>query len=153
MILHHINNRDIKNALEILETINEEKERNSLMLRYGSVFMKHEPSIPYCKSMSLLLEATMECLMSSFASISIDELIPALMSVDKDNRIFANDFLRKCVSNNTNKLLNNLYLFFLAEREETFSKDELIRYLEQQEALQLQVSKLTPNSLLNLLNL
>ncbi len=123
VVLHYINNRDITKALEVLKRVKGDK-RNELMVKYASVFMKHEP------------DETLRCLMHSFQDVQVENILPALMSVDSKHRQAANDYIRTCMDGSNSKLLHNLYMFFLAESTSQKSSEELIEFLTQQETLQ-----------------
>eukprot|EP01022_Parablepharisma_sp_SALTPOND_P016123 TRINITY_DN232_c0_g1_i1.p1 TRINITY_DN232_c0_g1~~TRINITY_DN232_c0_g1_i1.p1 ORF type:complete len:1070 (-),score=123.23 TRINITY_DN232_c0_g1_i1:8437-11544(-) len=125
MVLYFINNRRVKRALEIVSSMPEGTKKNELMTRYASVFMKYET------------KETIENLISNFPTIDVEALMPALMSTDSEHRLFANTFVRQTIEKTTsNKLLYNLYLFFLSQSDDPAFADELSHFLESQESYQ-----------------
>lgn len=124
IVLHHINNRDFEKALFVLSGIREEAIKYPLMIRYASVFMKHQAKY------------TIDILLQSFKTINIEELLPSLLTIQTSERFFAVNYIKQIMETSKNKLLHNLYIFFLAQSSEIAGQDELINYLDQQEILQ-----------------
>jgi len=122
MVLHYINNMEIDKALEIIGDMPENRKKNELMIKYVSLFIKFKPKV------------TIECLISSFSSINPEDLIPALMSTDKDSQDFALNFVRQNLEKANSKLVYDLFLFFLAASENKANKEELESFLESQES-------------------
>lgn len=116
---------EFREAIAYLNVVEEGQEKNRLMVKYASILMKHETRF------------TIESLSSHFAKINIDELLPALLSIELNDRAFAKDYLKKKMENSNNKLLCNLYIFFLAESDLPESLTELHAYLDQQETISL----------------
>lgn len=86
--------------------------------------------------MKYIAKTTIESLTSNFKGVKIDELLLALMSLQTKDRLVAMDFIRNGMERSVNKLLHNLYVFFLAQSEEKKHADELLGYLDQREQLQ-----------------
>eukprot|EP01022_Parablepharisma_sp_SALTPOND_P000883 TRINITY_DN105194_c3_g1_i1.p1 TRINITY_DN105194_c3_g1~~TRINITY_DN105194_c3_g1_i1.p1 ORF type:complete len:1042 (-),score=138.06 TRINITY_DN105194_c3_g1_i1:6642-9767(-) len=122
VVLHHINNRDYKAAIEVVNDVDDEKTKNALMVRYASVFMKHETKM------------AIDSLSRYYQRINVEDLIASLISIDSKDRIFANSYIKLIMDRANNKLLFNLYLFFLAESRSPEGIEELHSFLDQQEA-------------------
>lgn len=101
----------------------DDEKKNALMLKFASIFMKNEA------------KSTIESLLTYYQNIDVDALMPALMSIESKYRLLANDFIRQNLDKSKNKLLHNLYLFFLAESINPSPPDELLDFLGQQESL------------------
>jgi hypothetical protein len=104
--------------LKKVQTISDEKTKNSIMLRYASVFIKNLPS------------KTLEVL-RTFKTIDIPKLIPAFMNVPKGKAMdealdYVTDY---CIKRRKSreKTVHNLAFYFYAEREKP---DELLEYLK-----------------------
>ncbi len=123
-MLHHINNREFKSAIEVLNDVPNEETKHKLMIRYASVLMKHETQF------------TIESLCRYFPRINAEALIPSLISIDSKDRMAASNYIKMIMDRTNNKLLFNLYVFFLAENSRSESVEELNTFLDQQEALQ-----------------
>lgn len=78
---------------------------------------------------------TIDSLTIYFSQINVDELMPALLSIENKDRLFANNYIKKTMDRSNNKLLYDLYVFFLAECNSQESLNELHTFLDQQEAL------------------
>ena len=70
VIVHYINKQEYKKALEKVERIPDKATKNSVMLRYASVFIKNLP------------ELTIEAL-PRFDEIKVEKLVPAFMNIPK----------------------------------------------------------------------
>lgn len=105
-----------------VQTISDEKTKNSIMLRYASVFIKNLPS------------KTLEVL-KTFKTIDIPKLIPAFMNIPKGKAMdeALNYVIDYCIRRRKSreKTVHNLAFYFYAEREKP---DELLEYLKQEEA-------------------
>jgi len=93
------------------------------MIKYATALMKNETRL------------TIDSLTLYFPNINIEELMPALLSIDYKDRIPAKDYIKKKKDTINNILLCNLYIFFLAESDIEESIDELHDYLDHQESL------------------
>lgn len=104
-----------------VQTISDEKTKNSIMLRYASVFIKNLPS------------KTIEVL-KTFKTIDIPKLIPAFMNIPRGKPMdealtYVIDYcIRKRKSRE--KTVHNLAFYFYAEREKP---EELLYYLRDEE--------------------
>jgi hypothetical protein len=123
MIIHYVNNRKYHQAINILMNIEDKKTKYSLMIRYGSIFMKQIP------------RETIQMLSEYFKNVDIEPLLPAFMSVEESNRSFAIEYIRGLKPGSSSKMLNNLYAFFLAQSDSEESVQELSNFLSQQERL------------------
>lgn len=68
--MHYINKQDFQLALQKVCEITDEKTRNSIMLRYASVFIKNVPK-----------QAIQALKSNSFKQIDIPKLIPAFINL------------------------------------------------------------------------
>jgi len=93
------------------------------MIRYASILMKH------------IAKDTIESLATGFKEINGEELLPALISLDTKDRVLAIEYIREMMNKSTNRLLHNLYVFFLAQNDDKEYNVELLNYLDQQEIL------------------
>ena len=111
IILHHINEKNIKTSIDRLKYFSEVDSKKSelynLFTRYSHIFMKYEP------------EATIDLLLENFKN-NIDP-----------NKIF---YLEKLIKDNCKeKNIHNLYIFFLcqiAENKQDYI-ERLLGYLEE----------------------
>ena len=121
VIVHYINKQEYDLALKKVQTISDEKTKNSIMLRYASVFLKN------------IASQTLEAL-KSFKTIDIAKLIPAFMNVPKGKAMdealhYVSEYcIRRRKSRE--KTVHNLAFYFFAEREKP---GELLEYLTQEE--------------------
>jgi vacuolar protein sorting-associated protein 18 len=121
VIVHYINKQDYVRALEKVERIPDRQMKNSVMLRYASVFIKNLP------------DKTIEAL-SKFEDIRVEKLVPAFMNIPKTPgpvldkaKNFVIDY---CINKrkSKDKTVHNLALYFYAERDRP---DDLLAYLRQ----------------------
>lgn len=70
MIVHYINKQEYLRALEKVERIPDRQTKNTVMLRYASVFIKNLP------------EQTIDAL-SKFEDIKVEKLVPAFMNIPR----------------------------------------------------------------------
>ncbi len=121
VIVHHINKQEFTKALEKIERIPDKKNKNALMLRYCSVFIKNEP------------ERTIESLKKfELEEREVPKLVPAFMNISRDKvetmdkaKTFVVDFcIKKWKSED--KTVHNLALYFYAERKKP---EDLLKYL------------------------
>lgn len=123
VMLHHINQHEIKKALNKLSQI-EINGRETLLYKFAPVFMKYEPK----KSVEILIELAKQ----KKGNIETKKLIPALMNADQTSRTeaikFENFLIRDLKLKD--KSLHNLYLFHLSEIE---GESKIIEYLKAQE--------------------
>ncbi|MCQ2819416.1 MAG: hypothetical protein MJ252_19310 [archaeon] len=128
IILHYINEKEIKAALSSLEGFlnkprnNAQKEElKSIFTRYSHSFMKFEP------------EMTIN-LLETFKSDEIDlnKIISAIMSTDKSNYSKVINYLKNLVKDPKmkEKNIHNLYIFYLSKNDQKENKEELIEYLK-----------------------
>ncbi len=120
--MYYIDTKDYTKALEELSNMPDEGKKNKIMLRYASLFINS------------ITKLTIESLMSNFQGIMVEELIPALMSVGNQYRLFANTFVRESALKHNSKLIYDLYIFFLAQSGDIVN-DELSEFLEKEEAM------------------
>lgn len=123
VIVHYLNKQEYELALKKLSEISDDKTRNSIMLRYASVFIKATP----LKTLEVL---------RGFKTIDIPKLIPAFMNIPKRSKAMdeALRFLLEfCIRQRKSreKTVHNLALYFFAERDKP---DELLNYLRIEEA-------------------
>ena len=133
IILHYINEKDIKNALNNFEYfLNrrnlsqiQREELKNIFIRYSHSFMKYEAE----KTINLL---------ERFKSNEIDlnKIISAIMSTEssnpeKDEKVIA--YLQTLIRDEkmTEKNIHNLYIFYLAKSGSEDKQQELIEYLKQ----------------------
>jgi hypothetical protein len=122
VIVHYINKQEYELALKKVNEISDDKTRNSIMLRYASVFIKNLP----IKTIEVL---------KSFKTIDIPKLIPAFMNIPKgkamDEALVY--VLEYCIKRRKSreKTVHNLAFYFYAERDKP---DELLDYLKLEEA-------------------
>ena len=75
-------------------------------------------------------------LIQKIVVVEIDELIPSLMCISPSNRFKACEFIKERIKNSKNKLLHNLYLFFLLDLtksiylETDINKKEIVKGFE-----------------------
>ncbi|OMJ72350.1 hypothetical protein SteCoe_29243 [Stentor coeruleus] len=123
VMLHHINQQEIRKALAKLSQI-EPNGKENLLYKFAPIFMKYEPR----KSVEILIELTKQ----KRGHIDAKKLLPALMNVDQTSReeaIKFEHFLIKEIKFK-DRSLHNLYLFHLSE---TTREKEIIDYLKTQE--------------------
>ena len=121
LTLQYINIHDINNALRSLTKIRDEKKRNALLIKYGVVFMKYE------------MEKIMEYLGQPHALVPVWDILPSLLSVEREKRLSVASYLNKV--KNQSIPLNNLYLFLLAESSDPDAHNTLLNFLISQQAL------------------
>lgn len=121
-VIHYINDNDIRNALKYLVKMKDER-KNKIMERYASTFIKHETDL------------TLKYLRKYFPNMQIEELVPALLNVNKEKRGSVNQFLCESMEESNNQIVSNLYLFFLAESGDQKSHEELLQFIGKQELL------------------
>ena len=125
VMLHHINQQEIRKALTKLGQIDPNGKEN-LLYKFAPIFMKYEPR----RSVEILIEMARQ----KKGNIDLKKLIPALMNVDHNSReeaIKFESFLIKDLKLK-DKALHNLYLFHLSEGED---EKKIIEYLKLQENL------------------
>jgi hypothetical protein len=121
--MHYINKQDYKRALEKVQGIPDNQMKNTVMLRYASVFLKYLP------------EPTIDAI-SKFKDIDVAKLVPSFMNIPRTPVSVldkAKTFVTKyCINDrkSKDKTVHNLALYFYAERNKP---DELLSYLRQQE--------------------
>ena len=125
VMLHHINQQEIRKALSKLSQIDPTGKEN-LLYKFAPIFMKYEPK----RSADILIELAKQ----KKGQIDAKKLLPALMNVDQTSREeairFENFLIREYKFKE--KSLHNLYLFHLSE---TDGEKKLIEYLRAQENL------------------
>ena len=107
-----MNNQDYKKSLEVFNLIADMKLKSSLFIKYGSIFMMKEP----LEAINLLIQKTLV--------IEIDELLPSLMCISSANRFKVCQFIKERIKLSKNKLLHNLYIFFLLDLTKNMSEEE-----------------------------
>lgn len=120
MIIHHINNREFKEALDIVSTIKDDTKKNLLMVRYSSFFLMNEAKY------------AIECLLSSFPTLNANLLTQSLMSVDIANRLYAIDYFKFILKQANDNTLYNLYFFFLCQSNNPKTNEMLLSFLDEQ---------------------
>jgi poly-gamma-glutamate capsule biosynthesis protein CapA/YwtB (metallophosphatase superfamily) len=128
VIVHYINKQEYLRALEKVERIPDRATKNTVMLRYASVFIKNLP------------EQTIIAL-SKFEDIKVEKLVPAFMNIPRTPTgpggkvldMAKNFVIDYCINKrkSKDKTVHNLALYFYAERDKP---DDLLAYLRQQEA-------------------
>jgi hypothetical protein len=125
VMLHHINQQEIRKALNKLGQIDPNGKEN-LLYKFAPIFMKYEPR----KSVEILIDMARQ----KKGNIDLKKLIPALMNIDQNSReeaIKFESFLIKDLKLK-DKALHNLYLFHLSESE---NEKKITEYLKSQEDL------------------
>ena len=125
VMLHHINQQEIRKALTKLSQIDPIGKEN-LLYKFAPIFMKYEPR----RSVEILIELAKQ----KKGQIDAKRLLPALMNVDQTSREEAIKFEHFLIRDLKfkDKSLHNLYLFHLSETE---GEKKLIEYLRSQENL------------------
>lgn len=126
IILHHINEKNIKTSIDRLKHFSlidsKKSELYNLFTRYSHIFMKYEP------------EATIDLLLENFKNtIDPNKIISAIMNTDIEKREKVVYYLEKLIKDNCReKNIHNLYIFFLCQiaENQADSIDRLILYLE-----------------------
>ena len=126
IILHYINEKAIKAALDKLEEfLNKEatnkEDLKNIFIRYSHSFMRYEP------------EHTIEILTKKFQTeIDPNKIISAIMSTEKANVDKVLNYIRGLVNKQKKKEKNihNLYIFYLSKSNNPEQKKELIDYLK-----------------------
>eukprot|EP00826_Nyctotherus_ovalis_P013774 TRINITY_DN13771_c0_g5_i1.p2 TRINITY_DN13771_c0_g5~~TRINITY_DN13771_c0_g5_i1.p2 ORF type:complete len:437 (-),score=128.53 TRINITY_DN13771_c0_g5_i1:508-1818(-) len=123
IMLHYMNNRKYHQAISILMNVGDRAVKCSLMVKYGSIFMKQIPM------------ETINILEKFFKNVDVEPLLPAFMTMQESNRSIAIDYIRELRIGTSSKMLNNLYAFFLAQSDDEASAQELSEFLSHQERL------------------
>ena len=125
VMLHHINQQEIRKALGKLSQIDPNGKEN-LLYKFAPIFMKYEPK----RSVEILIELAKQ----KKGQIDAKKLLPALMNVDQISREEATKFEQFLIKEFKfkDKSLHNLYLFHLSEAD---GEKNLIDYLKTQENL------------------
>ena len=127
IILHHINEKNIKTSIDRLKYFSEVDSKKSelynLFTRYSHIFMKYEP------------EATIDLLLENFKNnIDPNKIITAIMNTEIEKREKVVFYLEKLIKDNCKeKNIHNLYIFFLcqiAENKQDYI-ERLLGYLEE----------------------
>jgi len=122
VIVHYINKQEYHRALQKVCEIKEAEERNNVMLRYASVFIKKIPS------------QTIKAL-HGFHTIDIAKMVPAFMNIEKGPSL--DEALRYIVDfwikgkRIKSKTVHNLAFYFYSEKE---APDQLLEYLLSEES-------------------
>lgn len=125
VMLHHINQQEIRKALTKLGQIDPNGKEN-LLYKFAPIFMKYEPR----RSVEILIDMAKQ----KKGNIDVKRLIPALMNVDQSSREEAIKFESFLIRDLKlkDKALHNLYLFHLSESD---GEQRIIEYLKAQESL------------------
>lgn len=125
VMLHHINQQEIRKALTKLSQI-DPNGKEVLLYKFAPIFMKYEPR----RTVEILIELAKQ----KKGQIDAKKLLPALMNVDQTSREEAIKFEHFLIRDLKfkDKSLHNLYLFHLSE---TSGEKKLIEYLKTQENL------------------
>lgn len=125
VMLHHINQQEIRKALTKLGQI-EPNAKENLLYKFAPIFMKYEPK----RTVEILIDLAKQ----KKGQIDAKKLLPALMNVDQNSREEAIKFEHFLIRDLKfkEKSLHNLYLFHLSETE---GEKKLIDYLKTQEGL------------------
>jgi hypothetical protein len=123
VVLHHINQQEIRKALLKLSQI-DPAGKETLLYKFSPIFMKYEPR----KCVEILIEVANK----KVGKIDSKKLLPALMNVDQTSRDEAIKFEHFMIKDLKvkDKALHNLYLFHLSETE---GEKKIIEYLKMQE--------------------
>ena len=122
IILHHINEKNIKTSIDRLkyfsEVDNKKSELYNLFTRYSHIFMKYEP------------EATIDLLLENFKNnIDPNKIFSAMLNTEIEKREKVVYYLEKLIKDNCKeKNIHNLYIFFLCQIAEN-KKDSIDRLL------------------------
>jgi len=123
MLVHYINNGDYHTAIQTLNDVPNRNLKNTLMVKYISIFMKHEA------------EFTINSLHKYYEGINPDAIITSIISVEGKDKLLADNYVKTIMVNSNNKFLANLHLFFLVESNTPEAIEELNNFLEQQRVL------------------
>jgi len=128
VILHYINEKDIKNAITNLKnfinnSVSQEKNNhlNSIFSKYSHIFMKYEP------------EMTIDLLMEYFKNnIDSNKIISAIMNTETQKREKVISYLNILINESKvkDRNIHNLYIFFLSQIGSEDSIKELLYYLQ-----------------------
>lgn len=128
VILHYINEKDIKSAIQNLKyfinnSASQEKNNdlNNIFTKYSHIFMKYEP------------EMTIDLLMEYFKNnIDSNKIISAIMNTETKKREKVINYLRMLINESKvkDKNIHNLYIFFLSQIGTEDSVKQLLYYLQ-----------------------
>lgn len=128
VILHYINEKDIKSAIQNLKhfinnSASQEKNNDlqTIFTKYSHIFMKYEP------------EMTIDLLMEYFKNnIDSNKIISAIMNTETKKREKVINYLRMLINELKvkDKNIHNLYIFFLSQIGTDDSVKQLLYYLQ-----------------------
>lgn len=129
VILHYINEKDIKSAILNLKnfinnasgTEKNNKELHDIFTKYSHIFMKYEP------------EMTIDLLMEYFKNnIDSNKIISAIMNTEIKKREKVISYLNILINESKvkDKNIHNLYIFFLSQVSTDESIKQLLYYLQ-----------------------
>lgn len=128
VILHYINEKDIKSAIQNLKhfinnSASQEKNNDlqNIFTKYSHIFMKYEP------------EMTIDLLMEYFKNnIDSNKIISAIMNTETKKREKVINYLRMLINESKvkDKNIHNLYIFFLSQIGTEDSVKQLLYYLQ-----------------------
>jgi len=127
VILHYINEKDIKEAIRKLHeyTTKNDGKLNDLyyiFTKYSHIFMKNEP------------ELTIELLLKNFKNnIDPNKIISAIMNTEVEKREKVSDYLEDLIKDSKikDKNIHNLFIFFLSQNNTQNSEAKLLGYLQE----------------------
>jgi hypothetical protein len=127
VILHYINEKDIKKAITKLSDYSNSvasdktNEMYNIFTRYSPIFMKYEP------------ELTIDLLIKNFRnSVDPNKIISAIMNTEPEKREKVVGYLSILINEAKvkDKNIHNLYIFFLSQIGTDESKKQLLYYLQ-----------------------
>lgn len=125
VILHYINEKDIKQSLSKLGEYSTAPDKSAelynIFTRYSHIFMKYEP------------ELTIDLLMKNFRnSIDPNKIISAIMNTEIEKREKVVKYLEILIDESKvkDKNIHNLYIFFLSQISSAESIKRLLAYLQ-----------------------
>lgn len=125
VILHYINEKEIKKALSKLADYSQQSDKASelynIFTRYSHIFMKYEP------------EYTIDLLMKNFRnSIDPNKIISAIMNTEIEKREKVVKYLEILIDESKvkDKNIHNLYIFFLSQIGSEDSIKKLLYYMQ-----------------------
>lgn len=128
VILHYINEKDIKSAIQNLKhfinnSASQDKNNDlqTIFTKYSHIFMKYEP------------EMTIDLLMEYFKNnIDSNKIISAIMNTETKKREKVINYLRMLINESKvkDKNIHNLYIFFLSQIGTEDSVKQLLYYLQ-----------------------
>eukprot|EP00826_Nyctotherus_ovalis_P012985 TRINITY_DN13467_c0_g2_i1.p1 TRINITY_DN13467_c0_g2~~TRINITY_DN13467_c0_g2_i1.p1 ORF type:complete len:492 (+),score=163.13 TRINITY_DN13467_c0_g2_i1:41-1477(+) len=126
LIIYYIVHERVKSALEYMCNIESKESKSEMMLKYLSVFLKHEPI------------GTIGALRDEFKNLPLENLLPALTGVkySYEHKQMVVNYLKDFIESYDTEiaLVHNLYVYLLATESNLVFDDMLLQYLDSQEA-------------------